>query len=82
MKKEMKKEMKYGKIFNYIIKHADVRELEDILRALHYTACLSPSNLAIFNEVIKKAFAGENHPRKVKDTLIKAKTELAIHIFF
>lgn len=78
----MKEEMKNGKIINYIIKRADVRELEDILRALHYTACLSPSSLVIFNEVIKKAFAGVKHPGKVKDTLIKAKTELAIHIYF
>lgn len=78
----MKEDLKYGKIFNYIIKHVDARDLEDILRALHYTACLSPSSLAIFNKVIEKAFAGEKHPAKVKDTLIKAKTELAIHIFF
>lgn len=78
----MKENLKYGKIFNYIIKHVDARDLESILCALHYTACLTPSSLAIFNEVIKKAFAGEKHPGKVKDTLIKAKTELAIHFFF
>jgi hypothetical protein len=74
--------MKYGKIFDYIINRADVRELESILHALHHTANLSPTSLVIFSEVIKKAFSGKKHPAKVKDTLVKTKTELAIHIYF
>lgn len=74
--------MKYEKIFKHIIKHADVRELESILSALHYTSNLSPAGLAIFNEVIKKSFDGEKHPAKAKDTLTKVKFELATHIYF
>lgn len=74
--------MKYEKLFKYIIKRADVRELENILSALHHLTNLSPAGLVIFNEVMKKAFDKELHPAKVKDVLTKAKFELATHIYF
>lgn len=74
--------MKYEKIFKYIIKRADVRELENILSVLHHLTNLSPSGVAVFNEVMKKAFDKEIHPAKVKEELTKAKFELATHIYF
>ena len=74
--------MTHEQIFNYIIKHADVRELENILIAMQHASNLSPSGFAILSTVIKKAFGKELSPAKARETLKKAKFELATHIYF
>lgn len=74
--------MKYKNIFDYIIKRADVRELEDILIAMQAVSNLSPAGVAILSAVIKKAFEKETSAQKARETLKKAKFELATHIYF
>ena len=74
--------MKYKSIFNYIVKRADVRELENILIALQAISVLSPAGVDIINAVISKSFDEKRSAKQAREVLTKAKFELASHIYF
>ena len=74
--------MKYKSIFNYIVKRADVRELENILIAMQAISVLSPAGVDIINAVIGKSFEKERSAKQARDVLEKVKFELATHIYF
>lgn len=74
--------MKYKSIFNYILKRADVRELENILIAMQAISVLSPAGVNIIKAVMSKSFEKEASAKQAREVLKKTKFELATHIYF